>query len=144
VTRPKNGTTPPAVAADAVAAQRSLIEALLVTHAQLDVYTMLTASVSGAGITYEQVRYARKRMIREGKPVWVGPRPTPKPRTSSPSTRTRPVKIDPSELLRRAMVQMFERKAKSLGCSVATAKILTLYSPAQISRMADATATEVD
>jgi len=142
VTRPKNGTTP-AVAADAAAAQRSLIEALLVTHAQLDVYTMLAASVSGAGITYEQIRYARKRMIRGGKPVWVGPRPTPKPRTPSPSPRTCPVKIDPSELLRRAMVQMFERKAKSLGCSVATAKILTLYSPGQISRMADATATEV-
>ena len=142
MTRPKNGTTPPAVAADAVAAQRSLIEALLVTHAQLDVYMMLTASVSGAGITYEQIRYARKRMIREGKPVWAGPRPL-RPQKATPAPKTRPAKIDPSELLRRAMVQMFERKAKSLGCSVATAKILTLYSPAQISRMADATATGV-
>ncbi len=137
MTRPKNGTTPPAFAVDAVAAQRSLIEALLVTHAQLDVYTMLTASVSGAGITYEQIRYARKRMIREGKPVWAGPRP-PRPQKSTPAPRTRPVKIDPSELLRRAMMQMFERKAQSLGCSVATAKILTLYSTAQIAAMAGA------
>jgi len=133
----------PSGAVDASAAQRSLIEALLVMHAQLDVYTMLASSVSGAGITYEQVRYARKRMIREGKPVWVGPRPTTKPRTPSPSPRTRPVKIDPSELLRQAMVQMFERKAKSLGCSVATAKILTLYSPAQIVRMSAAAQTGV-
>ena len=128
----------PAGVVDASAAQRSLIEALLVTHAQLDVYTMLASSVSGAGITYEQVRYARKRMIREGKPVWVGPR-RPRPQKSTPAPRTRPAKIDPSELLRRAMVQMFERKAELLGCSVATAKILTLYSPAQIARMAAAT-----
>jgi hypothetical protein len=130
----------PAGVVDASAAQRSLIEALLVTHAQLDVYTMLASSVSGAGITYEQVRYARKRMIREGKPVWVGPR-RPRPQKSTPAPRTRPAKIDPSELLRRAMVQMFERKAELLGCSVATAKILTLYSPAQIARMSGAAAT---
>jgi len=130
----------PAGVVDASAAQRSLIEALLVTHAQLDVYTMLASSVSGAGITYEQVRYARKRMIREGKPVWVGPRRR-RPQKSTPAPRTRPAKIDPSELLRRAMVQMFERKAELLGCSVATAKILTLYSPAQIARMSGAAAT---
>ena len=130
----------PAGVVDASAAKRSLIEALLVTHAQLDVYTMLASSVSGAGITYEQVRYARKRMIREGKPVWVGPR-RPRPQKSTPAPRTRPAKIDPSELLRRAMVQMFERKAELLGCSVATAKILTLYSPAQIARMSGAAAT---
>lgn len=139
MTRPKSRNTP-AVAADAVAAQRSLIEALLVTHAQRDVYAMLSASVSGAGITYEQIRYARKRMLREGKPVWVGPREASKPRHSASSTKTRPAKIDPSELLRRAMVRMFECKAKSLGCSVATAKILTLYSPAQIARLAGADA----
>ncbi len=130
----------PAGVVDASAAQRSLIEALLVTHAQLDVYTMLASSVSGAGITYEQVRYARKRLIREGKPVWVGPR-RPRPQKSTPAPRTRPAKIDPSELLRRAMVQMFERKAELLGCSVATAKLLTLYSPAQIARMSGGAAT---
>lgn len=138
MTRPKSRTTP-AVAVDAVAAQRSLIEALLVTHSQLDVYAMLSGSVSDAGVTYDRIRYARRRMIREGKPVWNGPRPARALRGSGTPIKNQPDKIDPSEQLRRAMVRMYESKAKSLGCSVATAKILTLYSPAQITRMADAT-----
>ncbi len=138
MTRPKSRTTP-AVALDAAAAQRSLVEALLLTHSLQDVYAMLLGTVSGAGVTYDRIRYARRRMIREGKPVWNGPRPARALRGSGTPTKNQPDKIDPSEQLRRAMVRMFEHKAKLLGCSVATAKILTLYSPAQITRMADAT-----
>jgi hypothetical protein len=130
----------PAGIVDADAARRSLLEALLATHSQLDVFAMLSGSVSGAGVTYEQIRYARKRMIREGLPVWVGPRASPPPRATVPTRQPRPAKIDPSELLLRALVRMFERKAFSLGCSVATAKILTLYSPAHIVRMNGAAA----
>ena len=138
MTRPKSRTTP-AVAVDAAATQRSLVEALLLTHSLQDVYAMLSGTVSGAGVTYDRIRYARKRMMRDGKPVWAGPRPARALRGSSAPTKNRPDKVDPSEQLRRAMVRMFEHKAKLLGCSVATAKILTLYSPAQIARMADAT-----
>ncbi len=138
MTRPKSRTTP-AVAVDAAAAQRSLVEALLLTHSLQDVYAMLSGSVLGAGVSYDRIRYARRRMIREGKPVWDGPRPARALRGSGLPTKNRPEKIDPSEQLRRAMVRMFESKAKSLGCSVATAKILTLYSPAQIAAMAGAT-----
>jgi len=138
MTRPKSRATP-AVAVGAADAQRSLVEALLLTHSLQDVYAMLSGTVSGAGVTYGQIRYARRRMIREGKPVWNGPRPARALRGSGTPTNNQPNKIDPSEQLRRAMVRMFEHKAKLLGCSVATAKILTLYSPAQIARMADAT-----
>jgi hypothetical protein len=54
------------LAAAASAANRALIWMLLETHSQNDVHAMMQRTLSGGGITLEQVRAVRKAMLKKG------------------------------------------------------------------------------
>ena len=116
------------------AAQVAIIETLLAVHSPTDAHAMLEHTLSG-GVTFNQVRSVRKRMLSRGAPAWRYSPTAPRQVVPRAPRAPRTAPMDPSEVLRWSIEQLFIRKAAKLGCSVEAARIASLYSPAQIVRM---------